>query len=268
MQELPRHQIEAVSVNHNTSPYMELMLRSLFARHPSGLNISLTILDNASQDDLASLSAYAARKQVPLLPSGFTTATLNNSHGEVLRRFVLDHPSCTHYLFLDADVCFVEDRTLHTMLIELEQAHDAFGIGPRMSWDGVEEIPAAVRQANPDICDARLHPGCALVRNTPLFRRVVEQVGFSCAKYLWAEREEYLDTFKLMTMVMRTHGLAHIFSSKLILHFFCTSYDWDDEATRQHKQRTRDKLLGELRTQDNENTAPDVILTEGKHLST
>ena len=250
MQVLPPHQIEAISVNHNTSAYMELMLRSLFARHPAGLNLSVTVLDNTSQDDMASLSAYAARKQVQLLPSGFTAATMNNSHGEVLRRFVLDRPSCTHYLFLDADVCFVEDRTLHTMLAELEQAPGAFGVGPRMSWDGVGEIPAAVRQANPDICDARLHPGCALVRNTPLFRRVVEEVGLSCVKYLWAEREEYLDTFKLMTMVMRTHGLVHMLSSKLILHFFCTSYDWDDEATRQHKQRVRDKLLGELRAQD------------------
>ena len=127
MQYLPPHHIEAVSVNHNTSPYMELMLRSLFARHPAGLNFSVTILDNASQDDLAGLSAYAARKQVQILPSGFTTATMNNSHGEVLRRFVLDRPNCTHYLFLDADVCFVEDRTLHTMLAELEQAQGTFG---------------------------------------------------------------------------------------------------------------------------------------------
>src|SRR5687768_4949668 len=98
MQNLPTHQIEAISVNHNTSPYMELMLRSLFARHSAGLNISVTILDNTSQDDMTGLSAYAARKQVQLLPSGFTTATMNNSHGQVLRRFVLDHPNCSHYL--------------------------------------------------------------------------------------------------------------------------------------------------------------------------
>ena len=250
MRDLPPHQIEAISVNHNTSAYMELMLRSLFVRHPAGLNFSVTILDNASQDGLAGLSAYAGRKQVQLLPSGFSTATMNNSHGEILRQFVLDRSHCTHYLFLDADVCFVEDRTLHTMLAELEQAPGAFGVGPRISWDGVDEIPAAVRQANPDICDARLHPCCALVRNTPLFRHVVEEIGLSCVKYLWAEREEYLDTFKLMTMVMRTHGLVHILSSKLIMHFFCTSYDWDDEATREHKQRVRDRLLGELREQD------------------
>jgi hypothetical protein len=250
MQDLPPHYIEAVSVNHNTSRYMELMLRSLFARHPAQLDLAVTVFDNTSRDDMAELRAYAERKHIRLLPSGFTTSTAYNSHGEILRRFVLDRSDCTHYLFLDTDVCFVEDRTLHTMMAELERAPGTFGIGPRMSWDGVAEIPAVVRQANPDICDARLHPCCALVRNTPLFRRVVEEVGLSCARYLWAEREEYLDTFKLMTIVMRTHGLAHILSSRLVLHFFCTSYEYDDEATRQHKQRVRDRLLGELRAQD------------------
>ena len=53
------HYIEAVTVNHNTSRYMELMLRSLFARHPSNLNLSVTVFDNASQDDMTELRAYA-----------------------------------------------------------------------------------------------------------------------------------------------------------------------------------------------------------------
>src|SRR5215203_5695228 len=96
--------IEAASVNHNTSPYMELMLRSLFATRPAPLPLSLTIFDNASADDMTSLAAYAAEKSVPLLPSGFTWKEGNNSHGEILRSFVLSHPDCTHYLFLDADV--------------------------------------------------------------------------------------------------------------------------------------------------------------------
>jgi hypothetical protein len=50
---------------------------------------------------------------------------------------------------------------------------------------------------------ARHITSCALLRNTPLLRRVVEEVGLSRARYLWAEREKYLDTFKLMTMVIR-----------------------------------------------------------------
>ena len=241
-----RH-IEAVSVNHNTSRYMELMLRSLFARHPSNLDLSLTIFDNASQDDMTELGAYAESIKIPIIQSGFTAETENNSHGEVLGRFVLEHPDCTHYLFLDADVCFIEDNTLDVMIEELEGSTGAFGIGPRMSWDGVDEIPKEAREANPDICDARLHPCCALVKNTTLFRHVVEEIGLSCVKYLWANGEEYLDTFKLMTKLMKTHGLKHIISSKMVLHFFCVSYVWEPtKHWNETKAQRRDALLSEL----------------------
>lgn len=245
-------QIAAVSVNHNTSAYMELMLRSLFVRHSAQLPLSLTIFDNGSNDDIGQLRSYAAKMNVPIKPSGFSLATEFNSHGDILRRFVLENPDCTHYLFLDADVCFIETDTIPTMLAELQQASNAFGIGPRMSWDGINEIPPAARHENPDICDARLHPCCALIPNTPLFRRVAETIGFTCVKYLWAEREEYLDTFKLMTMVMKTHELTHVFSSAMIQHFFCVSYEWDSPETQRFKMAMRDQKLTELRLLDQE----------------
>jgi len=243
-----KNKIAAVTVNHNTSLYMELMLRSLVAHHLQGLDLSLTVYDNASTDDRSSLSAYLQSRNLALVQTGFTTQTQNNSHGEILGRFVLAHPDCTHYLFLDSDVCFLEDNTINTMLDELEANVDAFGIGPRMSWDGVTEIPAEARQANPDICDARLHPCCAVVKNTALFRTIVKEVGLSSAIILWAEREEIADTFKLMTKVMRTHGLKHILSSKMVLHFFCVSYIW--EPTRhwnEAKAKRRDELLEKYR---------------------
>jgi hypothetical protein len=110
----------------------------------------------------------------------------------------------------------------------------------------VIEIPDAVRRGNPDICDARLHPCCALVTNSPLFRRVVEEVGLSCARYLWAERDEYLDTFALLTRVMRTHGRRHLISSRLVRHFFCGSYE-PDPALAELKAQWRDAALAELR---------------------
>jgi GT2 family glycosyltransferase len=254
MSPIRTHQIAAVTVNHNTSAYLELMLRSFFACHPTGLSCSLTVFDNGSTDDMGALRQYAAQKRVPILPSGFPLNTANNSHGEILRRFVLDHPDCTHYLFLDADVCFVQANTIHKLLEEVEQTPTAFGIGPRMSWDGVNEIPPEVRQANPDICDARLHPCCALIPNTRLFRQVVELIGLSCVRYLWAEREEYFDTFKLMTRVMLTHGLSHIISSAMIQHFFAVSYDWDTAETIQHKARMRDQRLQALRMRDEAGT--------------
>jgi GT2 family glycosyltransferase len=240
------YRIEAATVNHNTSSYAELMLRSLFATHSPDLDLSVTVFDNASEDDAAGLRAYAEEMGVPIVQSGFTTQTQNNSHGEILRRFVLEHPDCTHYLFLDADVCFVQDDTIGVMLEELEKAGDAFGIGPRLSWDGVTELSEEALR-NPDLYEARLHPCCALVKNTGLFRRVVEEVGLSCVKYLWAEREEYLDTFKLMTKVIKTHGLRHLISSRMVVHFFCVSYEWDPPRLMQEKGQRRDALLAELR---------------------
>jgi hypothetical protein len=238
------HKIEAVTVNHNTSPYMELMLRSLFAHHPGVLNLSLTVLDNASTDDMTELKAYVKSIGLSIEQTGYTTNTKNNSHGEILGKFVLDHPDCTHYLFLDTDVCFLEENTIGALLTELEERDDVFGIGPRMSWDGVEEIPQNARKDNPDICDARLHPCCALVKNTRLFRLVVEEIGLSTARYLRAEDEEILDTFKLMTKVMKTHGLKHVISSHMVLHFFCVSYVWEPtKHWNEAKARRRDELL-------------------------
>jgi GT2 family glycosyltransferase len=63
--------IEAVSVNHNTSPYTELMLRSLFAQHKADLSLAVTIFDNGSTDGTIELVRYAASVGVPVLPSGW-----------------------------------------------------------------------------------------------------------------------------------------------------------------------------------------------------
>jgi hypothetical protein len=226
---------------------MELMLRSLAAHHEPDPGLKLTVVDNASTDDLGELGMYAKQQGIPIVPSGFTTKTQNNSHGEILSRFVLAHADCTHYLFLDSDVCFTSHGTLNVMMQELESSPNVFGIGPRMSWDGITEIPEQVRASNPDLYEARLHPCCALIKNTPLFRDIVRAIGLSCVRYLWATGDEYVDTCKLMTQVMRTHGFRHIISSCMVLHFFCASYDWDPEVVKQDKARQRDRRLSELR---------------------
>ena len=237
--------IEAAVVNHNTSAFTELLLRSLFTTHPALPNFSLRVYDNASSDDTSGLLAYAGQVGVPVLPSGYGLETLNNSHGDVLRTFVLQYPDCDYYLFLDADVVFVQPDTIPTMLRELEAAPDAFGAIPRMSWDGVQ--PYAGMEQNPEVYGERLHPCCALVKNTPLFRQVVDAFGLMCARLLWAEREEYLDTFKLMTKVLKTHGLRHLIASPLIIHFFSVSYEWDSADFRQRKLEHRDVLLQKYR---------------------
>ena len=109
-------------------------------------------------------------------------------------------------------------------------------------------MPEDIWQANPDIYHARLHPCCALVKNTPVFREVVKEIGLSCVKCLWVDAEEYLDTFKLMTKVMKTHGLKHIISSKMVLHFFRISYYWEPtQRWNESKAERRDQLLDQYR---------------------
>lgn len=240
----PVYRIAAASVNHNTSAYMELMLRSFYAQHSQcNVHVDFYIFDNGSTDDIQLLQDYLRLQGLQLHASGYSLDTENNSHGDVLRSFVLNYEDYTHYLFLDPDVVFVEEHTLETLLKELEEQSGLFGIGPRLSWDGKEEIPEVTRAENPDICDARLHPCCALIRNTALFRRVVEIIGLSCAKQLWVHQDEFLDTFKLMTRVMATHDLRHQLANVLVRHFFCVSYEWDSLEIRQRKEEIRDELL-------------------------
>jgi hypothetical protein len=245
--------IAAVSVNHNTSRYMELLLRSLVATHRPlrELGLALTILDNASQDGPADLRAYANRVGVPILPSGFTTHTKHNSHGEVLRRFVLDHPDATHCLFLDADAVFFAPNTIGTMADELDAAPDeVFAIGARITspWEPDKEVVEPDRIAN--LYERRLHPFCALFRNTPLFRRVAEQIGFSCVRYLWAERDQYLDTNELLSVAMRAFGYRYLRSSARVGHFFAVSYDMYGEERARTLAAQRDHLLAGLRERD------------------
>lgn len=239
MQAQPASFIQAVTVNHNTSSYTELLLRSLVARHAT-LDLTITVMDNNSTDDMTSLRAFLAEEQIPLHQSGFDINTKHNSHGEVLQQFVLTHPDCAYYLFLDADVCFLEEGTIDAMVTQLDANPNLFGIGVRQSWDGVVEIPADIHDA---IYHIRLHPCCALVKNTPFFRRIAEEMGFTGFTYHWAAGEQYVDTFGLLTKVMKTQGLRHAIAPKLVYHFFSVSYDPQWMAS---KNQRRDALLAAL----------------------
>lgn len=272
--------IQAVIVNHNTSPYTELALRSLFATHSQLPDIAVTILDNDSTDDTAPLRRFAASRGIPFLPSSQPLKTLSNSHGDALRAFVLSHLHGTHYLFLDADICFVQPDTLNTMLAELDAAPDAFAVQARTTWDCKTESPnnggfgttpdgpteltyAMVHPwSDPDepppaqrllrasgLAHARCHPFCALIRNTPAFRAVAQHIGFSGA-WIFANVLDYAgsyDTFGLASAVMKTHGQRWIPSARLVFHFCCVTYDG---KTGSQKQRDCLERLKPLRALD------------------
>ena len=247
--------IAAVTVNHNTSLYTELMLRSLFATHDrhaptERLDLSLTVMDNASEDGIDALHAYADSVGVPVVQSGFTIGTKHNSHGEVLRRFVLDRPEATHYLFLDTDTVFSQSNTIRTMADELDDApDDVFAIGARMGypWTPTEEVKP---EQFATVYERRLHPFCALFRNTPLLRAVAEHVGFHCYRSLLPDGDRYLDTNELLCLVMRAFGKRYARSSTLVGHFFAVSYDTYGEGYARHRAGHRDGLLTRLRALD------------------
>ncbi len=149
--------ITAISVNHNTSAYMELMLRSFDATHDPNQITSWELYDNASHDDTTALLAYAQQRGTPLRQSGYSTDTAFNSHGHVLRHGICTHPDSDYYLLLDADVVFTQMQTIPRLITALEAHPQAWAIAVCPSWDGVNEIPSDARRDNPDICDARLH---------------------------------------------------------------------------------------------------------------
>ncbi len=251
--------VRAVMVNHNTSMFTELALRSFFAMHDPSTDISITVMDNASEDDMRDLKAYADKVAVPIVQSGFTVAEEVktrgvygenvhgvNSHGEILTKFIMGNTACNYYLLLDADICFVERNTISTMISELEENDDAFGVGARQSNGEGEFIP--IPNKIPDICETRLHPCCALIKNSALFQQVVEEFGMSDVKFLLAEGERIYPTCKLMTRVMKTHGLRHIISKAEVAHRFAVTYN---TRHRHFHDEWCSKLLQSFREQKN-----------------
>lgn len=78
----------------------------------------------------------------------------------------------------------------------------------------------------------RVHPACCLVRNSQIFRIVVDLIGLSCAYIEGARGGTNFDTFGLMTQVMRTHGFRHDLSTAMVRHFSGVSYNPQDMETK------------------------------------
>ena len=244
-------------VNHNTSTFAKLAIRSLFTNNPD-YALDLVVYDNDSNDvGLADLQALTRRLGVPFTASGFPIETANNSHGEILGRFVLDPAirEADYLLFLDSDICFTRPGVLAQLLAALEADPTAFGAGPVLTWDGETDITPR----DSTLYTSRLHPCCALVRNTDLLREVVTHIGLTPGNVIWADHTDhtdYADTFAMATRVMRTHGLHHVLVDVPIAHAFEISYIGDAEALRSDKEQRRDHWLAHFRAADSPATPP------------
>lgn len=142
--QMPTGHIEAVTINQDTSCFVELLLRSLYATHSDLDGIRLTILDNNSTDEMQHLTSFAEDKKIPIVQTKWDRNTPGNNHGENLRDFVLSHQDCDFFLFLDADIVFVQDETVTTMASELAGAgDDVWAVQARFTEDGETEVPWA-----------------------------------------------------------------------------------------------------------------------------
>jgi hypothetical protein len=259
--------IQGLVVNHNTSHFVELMVRTLFYTNDlGGIDFMMTVLDNASDDEhLESLRAYLARQNVAFVQTGYDNAVAVEKHGAALASFVKKHGECSHYLFLDSDMWFVEENTIPTMLAELLEAPpDIFADQARIYGyyagrviEGREGVPGVGDVDDFPSWDMlcgdksyvtssmrRCSPVCSLVINAPIFRKVVETFGLGRAMGFGVGEARWYDTFSLMTHMMATHGLRFIVSSKTVNHFTETVYR---PELRAPKDRDCLKMLKELR---------------------
>lgn len=257
--------VQVVSVNHGTTRYAELLLRSLLAHHRDRSELAVLLLDNGS-GELERLE-WAKAFGVEVRASGYSLDAPVTTHGELLRGAVRATPECDAYLFVDSDVCFVADNTIEAMTRELLDDPNLFAVQAIWSHeDGSTHDPTAyvtgktsrvresVRMFGQDEwsepCEwdigyaDRVHPFCTLVRNDSVFRITVEVLGLSPAQTQSVRGAEWFDTLGLLTQVMKTHGRTWRTSSQRVIHFGNAS--WRPEQAEANAAR-RDALLATYR---------------------
>jgi hypothetical protein len=265
--------IEACIVNHNTSEFAELAVRTMAATHVESLGsgrLNVTLVDNHSNDHgLADLKAACGELGVGFCQSAWPAADAPvNTHGDVLRDFVGEHEAATHFLFVDTDVYFATHDTVGTMLTEVANQPDVWAMQARFAW--AEEYrgrgSSLVTEAGPTqqltFCidgasvgpfsgpyKPRCHPALALVPNTPIFRNVADIIGLSAALIIAADPATggFADTFALASLVMQTHNLRHAVSEVTVGHYYGVSYE-DSNQPVEGKIADCRRRLAELRT--------------------
>lgn len=255
--------MRVVLVNHNTSTYAELALRSLLALNED-IAFDITLMDNASGDDTGPLFQWADEQGIAVEQSGYTTTAAGNTHGEILGRFVLESPPTDCFLFLDADACFLDAGTIAHMYARLRGDADLFavqaevrlfvteamGVTPRHR-DYIEQADGTRRRLFP-----RPHPFCLLVGDSPQFRAVVEHIGLSTATRhaVAPDLGGSYDTFGLAAAAMRTHGKGWIVAGGPVLHYAQAAERRDPDDLMRMKDEdccqrlARFRIAGESRT--------------------
>lgn len=257
--------IQAIAVNHGTTDYAELLIRSFVRHHPDRSGLRLLLLDNDSPgfERLEELAVDG----VQLRRSGYGLEHQVVTHGEIVAAAILEHPDAEAYLLLDSDVCFRTDDTIGGLAAELASDPTVFGV--QAQWLGADgsvfrpepssgfprtRIRESVRPAGAggwsepyefeveNRAADRIHPFCALLRNTEALRRTVELFGLSAGLVQSERTGRWWDTLGILTQVMATHGLGWKESLYGVVHFGNVSRD-DQWAAE--KAAARDRLLAD-----------------------
>lgn len=247
--------IHAVTVNHNTSRYTELMLRSFFRLNDlSEFDFKVTVLDNNSNDPyIFDFKEYLKSSNSTFQSTRFDNSVSADKHGMAFEKYILENRNCDYYLFLDSDMWFVEKDTIPQMVREIkETGDDIFAIQARIfgyyAKEVIEGKDGKIGHTFADSVDfnmvvkdkqyvakvqhERCSPVCCVVKNSPLFHSIVENIGLTPAIVLRDDALRYYDTFGLMTYTMRAVGKKHCVSSKTVNHFTETSYKSDTRGQR------------------------------------
>ncbi|GAB3925916.1 hypothetical protein GCM10011575_06760 [Microlunatus endophyticus] len=206
---------------------------------------------------------------VEVRPSGYSLEHQVITHGEIVAAAILEHPDTDAYLLLDSDVCFRTDNTISGLAEELAADPTLFGV--QAQWLGPDgdvfrpaptsgyphtRIRESIRAAGADSWSEpyefevenragdRIHPFCALLRNTTALRRTVELFGLSAGLVQSERTGRWWDTLGILTQVMATHGLGWKESAYGVVHFGNVS--WDNQWTAE-KAAARDRLLADYR---------------------
>lgn len=229
--------IRVISVNHHMAEYLELMLLSLLYHHTIDDNTDVVVMDNDS-GDLERLE-WTQQYSIEIRQSGYKLDMPVDTHGEVLRKAILEYPDCDAYLIADPDACFIEDGTIQKMYAELIEDPSLYAVQAAWSTDGsdVIENPTSdrhiqlrllVRHSERDDwktfaeCGAqeaeRVHTFCLLLKNDETVRRVIESIGLSPAGRAMYADNVWWDTGGLLNEVMKTHGRGWRVSEHKVIH--------------------------------------------------
>lgn len=244
--------VTAVVVNHNTSRFAEIAVRSLaLAAERAGSPVQITVVDNHSTDDTGDLrtavAECAADWELSRWPAGAQTLT---THGDVLRDFVLARPTAAGFLFVESDICFHQPDALAVMVRELAGEPEAWAVQARLLTgrmagaatfrenllrkrrpiestttlvvENDEGVVSTARMRHVGRRMPRCHPGTALIRNSEPFQLAARHLGLSAA-WNWSNDlglGGLNDTLSLVSQAMRTHRYRHLISSAAVTHFW------------------------------------------------